>query len=85
MTGPDKEGAVPEAPEEADVIEGRDLAMYFADLWAIWGDFDRACKMYRHLLEVPSSATRLVLQHDPFYEDFQKNPKFAALIAAPGP
>ena len=72
-------------PETADVIEGRDLAQYFADLGAIWGDFDRACKIYRHLLAVPSSTTRLMLRNHPFYEDFRKNPQFAALVAESGP
>ena len=79
------EEALEAAPEAADVVEGRELAAYAADVYAILGDFDRACKMYRHLLEVPSYLTRFTLRNHPFFEDFKKNPQYAALIAEPGP
>ncbi len=79
------EEALDAAPEAADVIEGRELAFYAADVYAVLGDFDRACKMYRHLLEVPSPVSRFLLRNHPFWEDFRKNPQFAALIAEPGP
>ena len=77
--------ALDAAPESEDVVEGRELALFSADVFGVLGDFDRACKMYRHLLEVPSVICRFTLRNDPFYDDFKKNPQFAALIAEPGP
>ncbi len=79
------EEALEAAPEAEDVVESRELSAGYADVCGFCGDFDRACKMYRHLLEVPSTVTRFMLRNDPTYDDFKKNPQFAALIAEPGP
>ena len=77
--------ALQAVPESTDVVEGRNLAGQAAIVYGRLGDFDRACKIYRHLLEVPSYLTRFDLRNNPIYDDFRKNPQFAALIAEPGP
>ena len=56
-----------------------------ADVFARAGEMSRAISIYRNLLEVPSGLTRFELRNDPFFDEFRKNPEFAALISEPGP
>ncbi len=74
-----------DSPEDLDVVEGRAFAAQAAYVLGRAGNITRATSMFRNLLEVPSSVTRFHLRNNPDFDEFRKDPEFAALIAAPGP
>ncbi len=79
------EEVLKDSPEILDVTASRGFAEVAANVFGRAGDLDRATRMFRNLLEVPSNVTRFQLRNSPNYDEFRKDPGFAALVMEPGP
>ena len=79
------EEVLKDSPEISDVPASRGFAEVAANVFGRAGDLKRATKMFRNLLEVPSSVTRFRLRNRPTYDEFRKDPEFSALVVEPGP
>ena len=55
-----------------------------AEVFGHAGDMARAIRIYRNQLEVPSGLTRFQLRNGVGFDEFRKDPDFAAMIAEPG-
>jgi TolB-like protein/Flp pilus assembly protein TadD len=77
-----KEGkrAVELLPEAQDALDGPEVAVVLAQIYAWTGEHDRAFELLDHLLQVPSSLTVPILKLDPVWDALRNDPRFQALI-----
>jgi TolB-like protein/Flp pilus assembly protein TadD len=77
-----KEGkrAVELLPEAQDALDGPEVAVVLAQIYAWTGEHDQAFELLDHLLQVPSSLTVPILKLDPVWDSLRKDPRFQALI-----
>ena len=77
-----KEGkrAVELLPEAQDALDGPEVAVVLAQIYAWTGEHDRAFELLDHLLQVPSSLTVPILKLDPVWDALRNDPRFHALI-----
>src|SRR5712692_10597199 len=82
-----KEGkrAVELLPEARDALDGPEVAVVLAQIYAWTGEHDRAFELLDHLLQVPSSLSVTILKVDPVWDPLRKDPRFEKLIASPAP
>ncbi len=82
-----KEGkrAVELLPEAEDALDGPEVAVVLAQIYAWTGEHDRAFELLDHLLQVPSSLSVTILKVDPVWDPLRKDPRFEKLIASPAP
>jgi len=82
-----KEGkrAVELLPEAEDALDGPEVAVVLAQIYAWTGEHDQAFELLDHLLQVPSSLTVPILKLDPVWDSLRKDPRFEKLIASPEP
>jgi hypothetical protein len=77
-----KEGrrAVELLPEAQDALDGPEVAVVLAQIYAWTDEHDQAFELLDHLLQVPSSLTVTILKLDPVWDPLRKDPRFKALI-----
>jgi TolB-like protein/Flp pilus assembly protein TadD len=77
-----KEGkrAVELLPESQDALDGPEVVVVLAQIYAWTDEHDQAFELLDHLLQVPSSLTVLLLKLDPVWDPLRKDPRFQALI-----
>ena len=82
-----KEGkrAVELLPEAQDALDGPEVAVVLAQIYAWTGEHDQAFELLDHLLQVPNSLTVPILKLDPVWDPLRKDPRFEKLIASPAP
>jgi TolB-like protein/Flp pilus assembly protein TadD len=82
-----KEGkrAVELLPEAEDALDGPEVAVVLAQIYAWTGEHDQAFELLDHLLQVPSSLTVPILKLDPVWDPLRKEPRFEKLIASTAP
>ena len=82
-----KEGkrAVELLPEAQDALDGPEVAVVLAQIYAWTGEHDQAFELLDHLLQVPNSLTVPILKLDPVWDPLGKDPRFEKLIASPAP
>jgi TolB-like protein/Flp pilus assembly protein TadD len=82
-----KEGkrAVVLLPEAQDALDGPEVAVVLAQIYAWTGEHDQAFELLDHLLQVPNSLTVPILKLDPVWDPLGKDPRFEKLIASPAP
>jgi serine/threonine-protein kinase len=77
-----KEGkrAVELLPEAQDALDGPEVAVVLAQIYAWTGEHDQAFELLDHSLQVPSSLTVPILKLDPVWDPLRKDPRFQGLI-----
>jgi TolB-like protein/Flp pilus assembly protein TadD len=77
-----KEGkrAVELLPEAQDALDGPEVVVVLAQIYAWTGEHDQAFGLLDHLLQVPNSLTVPILKLDPIWDPLRKDPRFQALI-----
>jgi TolB-like protein/Flp pilus assembly protein TadD len=77
-----KEGksAVELLPESQDALDGPEVAVVLAQIYAWINEHDPAFELLDHLLQVPNSLTVPILKLDPTWDPLRKDPRFQALI-----
>jgi TolB-like protein/Flp pilus assembly protein TadD len=77
-----KEGkrAVELLPESQDALDGPEIAVVLAQIYARTDEHDQAFELLDHLLQVPSSLTVPILKLDSVWDPLRKDPRFQALI-----
>ena len=77
-----KEGkrAVELLPESQDALDGPEVAVVLAQIYAWTDEHDQAFQLLDHLLQVPSSLTVPILKLDPVWDPLRKDPRFQGLI-----
>ena len=80
-----KEGkrAVELLPEAQDALDGPEVAVVLAQIYAWTGEHDQAFELLDHLRQVPNSLTVPILKLDPAWDPLRKDPRFAKFIAEP--
>ena len=82
-----KEGkrAVELLPEAQDALDGPEVAVVLAQIYAWTGEHDQAFELLDHLLQVPNSLTVPILKVDPVWDPLRNDPRFEKLVASPAP
>ena len=77
-----KEGkrAVELLPESQDALDGPEVAVVLAQIYAWTDEHDQAFELLDHLLQVPSSLTVPILKLDPTWDPLRKDPRYQALL-----
>jgi len=72
--------AVELLPESQDALDGPEVTVVLAQIYAWTDEHDQALELLDHLLQVPSSLTVPLLKLDPVWDPLRKDPRFQALI-----
>src|SRR6266446_3619628 len=77
-----KEGkrAVELLPQSQDALDGPEVAVVLAQIYAWTGEHDQAFELLDHLRQVPNSLTVPILKLDPVWDPLRKDARFQALI-----
>jgi TolB-like protein/Flp pilus assembly protein TadD len=67
-------------PESQDALDGPEVAVVLAQIYAWTDEHDQAFELLDHLLQVPSSLTVPILKLDPTWDPLRKDPRYQALL-----